>query len=467
MYTHESKGESTMSELKAIILAAGAGTRMKSKLPKVAHKILDKSMVQYVVESAKEAGVSDICVVVGHGKEDVMKAIDTDVSFVVQEQQLGTGHAVMQGIDFIGESGQVLVLFGDTPLITGKTLTKMIAKHQEMDQAVTVLSAIVDDPTGYGRIIRDEAGVFVKSVEHKDASDSERAVCEINSGMYCFEAKALKTALMSLTNHNSQGEYYLPDTIISIMAQGMKVDAMITEDTEEILGVNSKVQLSEAAAIIYRRINRKLMEAGVTFIAPDQSFVSKDAVIGADTTIYPGVMILGATIIGEDCIIGANTKIIDSQLGDGITIENSTILESTIGNGTSVGPYAYIRPHCTIGNHVKVGDFVEIKNAVIGDGSKMSHLTYVGDADVGKNVNFGCGTVVVNYDGKHKHRTTIDDNAFIGCNTNLVSPVHVESYGYTAAGSTITHDVPAYALGVARSRQSNIDDWVKKKMETK
>lgn len=456
-----------MSIMKAVILAAGAGTRMKSKLPKVAHGILDRSMVQYVVETAVEAGADEVCVVVGHGQDDVRKAIAPElaerVSYVVQEQQLGTGHAVMQAADFIGREGQVLVLFGDTPLITAGTLSKMIARHKDQGNGATVLSTFVEDPAGYGRIVRHPDGTFARSVEHKDASEEERRIREINSGMYCFEAAALSDALKLLTNDNAQGEYYLPDTVTSILASGMGVDAMATELAEEILGVNSRVQLAEAAAIMQKRINRKLMEEGATLVAPDQTWVGKDVAVGQDTIIHPGTTITGRTVIGEDCVIGPGTVIRSCTIGSGVKIEHSTLVESAIGDGTTVGPYAYIRPGCAIGAHVKVGDFVEIKNAVIGDGTKLSHLTYVGDADVGRNVNFGCGTVVVNYDGKKKHRTRIDDNAFIGCNTNLVAPVHVQESAYTAAGSTITKEVPAYALGVARARQTNIADWVKKK----
>jgi bifunctional UDP-N-acetylglucosamine pyrophosphorylase/glucosamine-1-phosphate N-acetyltransferase len=452
-----------VSSLKAVILAAGAGTRMKSKFPKVVHKILDKTMLDYVIESAIEAGADDICVVIGHGSEIVKKDTSYNVEFVLQKEQLGTGHAVMQAKDFIGNEGNVLILFGDTPLITGDTLAKMVNYHNKNKNAATLLSTIVEDSTGYGRIIRDESNTFIKSVEHKDATESERKIKEINSGMYCFDAKELNIALTKLTNNNAQGEYYLPDTLKTIMAKRLKVNAMISDIPQEILGVNSRVQLYQAQEIMQKRINYKHMENGVTIISPSNTFISKDTQIDCDTVIYPNTYIEGKTTIGGNSIIGQNNRIVNSVIGDNVNIQSSTILESTINNNTTIGPYAYIRPNSSIGENVKIGDFVEVKNSNIGNNTKISHLTYIGDADVGKNVNFGCGTVVVNYDGVNKHRTIVEDNAFIGCNTNLVSPVIVENNAYTAAGSTITKDVPAYSLGIGRARQVNKDQWVNKK----
>lgn len=452
-----------MSTIKAVILAAGAGTRMKSNKAKVIHKIMDKTMLDYVIESAMEAGATEVCIVVGHQKEEVMKSVTYPVTFVTQEEQLGTGHAVMQAKDFIGDEGEVFVLFGDTPLITGASLSKLRTYHEMNDHAVTVLSTLVEDSDGYGRIIRNKNGQFVKSVEHKDATKEERLVKEINSGMYIYNAKTLKDSLAHLTNDNSQGEYYLPDTLVSIMDGGEPVEAMKISDYEEILGVNSKVQLFEATTIIRRRINEYWMEAGVTMLDANQVFIGKDVELGRDVTILPGTIIEGKSVVGEGSTIGPNVKIISSTIGKNTTVDQSTVLESEVGDDTAVGPFAYIRPNSKVGNHIKVGDFVEIKNAVIGDHTKISHLTYVGDADVGQHVNFGCGTVVVNYDGKKKHRSTIGDYAFIGCNTNLISPVTVEKNAYTAAGSTITKKVPEDALAIARARQENKLEWVKKR----
>jgi len=453
----------TMSNTKAIILAAGAGTRMKSDKPKVIHKIMDKTMLDYVVESAMEAGATDICVVVGHGKEEVISSISYPVTIVTQDEQLGTGHAVMQAADFIGSEGEVFVLFGDTPLITGASLSKLREYHNMNNHGVTVLSTNVSNSDGYGRIIRDEDGNFIRSVEHKDASILERKKKEINSGMYIYEADLLSKSLAKLTNHNVQGEYYLPDTLVSIMNDGHLVESMKISDYEEILGVNSKAQLFEATTIMRRRINYLLMESGVTMIDANQVYIGKDVEIDNDVTILPGTIIEGKSKIGIGSVIGPNAKIINSCIGDNSVIDQSTVLNSNIGNYTSVGPFAYVRPNCEIGNHIKVGDFVEIKNSTIKDHTKISHLTYIGDADVGEHVNFGCGTVVVNYDGVNKYRSTIGDHAFIGCNTNLVSPVIVEKNAYTAAGSTITNDVPENALAVARARQVNKLEWVKKK----
>ncbi len=452
-----------MSVIKAVILAAGAGTRMKSEKPKVIHKIMDKTMLDYVIESAIEAGATEICVVVGHGKEAVIDSVKYPVTFVTQEKQLGTGHAVMQTSDFIGTQGQVFVLFGDTPLITGASLSKLREYHDMNNHGVTVLSTVVDNSNGYGRIIRSDEGDFLKSVEHKDATKTERKVKEINSGMYIYNASALKDSLDKLTNDNSQGEYYLPDTLESIMNDGLKVEAMKIFDYEEILGVNSKVQLFEATSIIRHRINYAWMEAGVTMIDANQVYIGKDVELSKEVTIMPGTIIEGKTSIGWGTTIGPNTKIIDSHIGEFTKIDQSTVLNSKIGNHTTIGPFAYIRPNSDIGNHIKVGDFVEIKNATIKDHTKISHLTYIGDADVGEYVNFGCGTVVVNYDGKSKHRSVIGDHAFIGCNTNLISPVIVESNAYTAAGSTITKTVPKDALAIARARQENKLEWVKKR----
>jgi len=452
-----------MSKLKAVILAAGAGTRMVSETPKVLHKVLDRSMLAYVIEAAQEAGAEEICVVVGHKAEIVKEQTHYKVTYVEQKEQLGTGHAVMQAEEFIGTEGNVLILFGDTPLITGQTLKKMVDYHTSNSNAVTVLSTIVKDPTGYGRIIRDGNNTFIKSVEHKDASEDELKVNEINSGMYCFEASILNEALQTITPHNAQGEYYLPDAVLHILSKNLRADALIIASYEEVLGVNSRVQLSDVTKIMQKRINEQHMLRGVTMVNPDQTYIGKDVEIGMDTIIYPNTIIEGTTTIGVNCILGPSAKIIHSHIGNHTAIDQSTILRSSIGDYTSVGPFAFVRPDCKIGDHIKIGDFVEIKNATIGNNTKVSHLTYIGDADVGEYVNFGCGTVVVNYDGVHKHRTIIEDRAFIGCNTNLIAPVKVEEKAYTAAGSTITVDVPPYSLGIARARQVIIEDWVKRK----
>lgn len=448
---------------RAIILAAGQGTRMKSNTSKVLHQIFHKPLVHYPIQAARYAGATEVCLIVGHKAEEVKEAIGDQVVYGLQTEQLGTGHAVMQAMDFIGDSGEVLILYGDTPLITGETLEKMLAFHRRKKNAATVLSAIVDEPTGYGRIVRDESKHFVKIVEQKDATDEEKRICEINGGMYVFEASLLKFALSKITNNNNQKEYYLTDTIEILLNAGHNVDAIAITNADDILGVNSREQLAQTTNIMKDRVNQKHMANGVTIIDPNNTYIDPEVIIGQDTIIEPGCMIQGATEVGRGCRIGFNTKLTNCKIKDDVDIESSVLVDSQVDSNTHVGPFAYVRPNSHIGENVKIGDFVEIKNATIGNHTKVSHLTYIGDADVGENVNFGCGTVVVNYDGKQKHRSTIKDNAFIGCNTNLVSPVVVEEGAYTAAGSTITNNVPSGALGIGRARQENKEGWVAKR----
>lgn len=438
---------------------------MKSGTSKVLHEIFHKPLVYYPIEAARYAGAQEVCLVVGHKSEEVMKTFGDTVKYALQAERLGTGHAVMQAMDFIGDDGEILVLYGDTPLITAQTIEKMLAFHRKKKNAVTVLSALVDDPTGYGRIVRDESKHFVKIVEQKDATDEEKRITEINGGMYVFEAKHLKSALSKITNNNKQQEYYLTDTIEILLHEGYNVDAIAIMNPDDILGVNSREQLAQATAIMKQRINRKHMDNGVTLIDPHHTYIDPEVEIGQDTVIEPGCIIEGNTSIGEKCLIGYNTKIRNCKVGNSVAIESSMLIDSQIDEGCHIGPFAYIRPNSHIGAKVKIGDFVEIKNATIGEGTKVSHLTYIGDADVGCDVNFGCGTVVVNYDGEKKHRTIIKDHAFIGCNTNLVSPVVIEENVYTAAGSTITQDVPKNSLAIARARQEIKPEWVTKKRQ--
>ena len=452
---------------KALVLAAGQGTRMKSNGSKVLHKVFGKSLVEYPILAAKHIGVEDICLIVGHKAEDVKAALGESVSYVLQKEQLGTGHAVMQASEFIADADEVMILCGDTPLITAETLKKMLDFHREKGNSVTVLSTFMQDPTGYGRIVRSESGNMLKIVEQKDASEEEKRINEINGGIYTFDGKLLQYALSKLTNNNAQGEYYLTDTIEILLAEGHKVDAIAIEESDDIAGVNSRLQLAGVTQVMKERINEKHMANGVTIIDPSSTYIEPDVVIGKDTIIEPGCMLQGKTTIGEGCRIGYNTKLTNMTIKDHVDIEISVLTDSFVDEGTHVGPFAYVRPNSHIGKNIKVGDFVEVKNATIGDGTKIAHLTYVGDADVGEKVNFGCGTVVVNYDGEKKHRTTIGNNAFIGCNTNLVSPVTVEDNAYTAAGSTITNTVPENSLAIARARQENKADWVLKNRNKK
>ncbi len=452
-----------MDNLKVVILAAGQGTRMKSEVPKVLHRVLDKTMAGYVIEASQEAGADDICVIVGHQSamvKNTLKDMYDNIKFAVQKEQLGTGHAVMQAGDFI-KDGNILVLCGDTPLITAETIQKLCSVHESSDNSVTVVSMVVDDPTGYGRIVRENDN-FAKIVEQKDASEDEAEINEVNTGVYIFKAEYLNKAFEKLGNNNSQGEYYLTDTLEIIKNDGGKVGIMVADDADEFMGVNSKLQLSQAIAVMKERINTKLMLEGVTITDPASTYIGKDVKIAPDTIIYPGCMLEGKTVIGKSCIIGPNTRITSSQVDDCVTIQMSVLNDAKVKSFTTVGPFAYLRPNSCIGEHCRIGDFVEIKNSNIDDGTKVSHLTYVGDSDVGKCVNFGCGTVTVNYDGKNKYRCKIGNEVFIGCNTNLVAPVEIADRAYTAAGSTITKNVPEDSLAIARNRQENKEGWRKK-----
>ncbi|MBP2636778.1 MAG: glmU [Firmicutes bacterium] len=452
-----------MSNLMAIILAAGKGTRMKSALPKVLHQIGGKPMVQQVLDAASFSGADKKVVVVGFGAQSVADTLAGQAEFVVQTEQLGTGHAVMQAKRELSEfTGTVMVLCGDTPLLTGKSLAKLYAEHTEAKAAATVLTAVMPDPTGYGRVIRNAAGQVEKIVEHKDASMSELAVSEINTGIYCFEAKELLAALEGLTCNNAQGEYYLTDVMAILNQQGHKVWAVKADDYRETLGINSRQQLAEAEGIIRRRKLDELMDNGVTIMDPNSTFIDSQVEIGADTTIYPFTWIEGQSIIGANCEIGPNSRLSNTTVGEGTTIHFSYTHDCVVGKHVTLGPYVHLRPDTCLKDGVKVGNFVEVKNSTVGEKSKIPHLSYIGDTDMGSGVNIGSGTITVNYDGKHKHRTTIEDDAFIGCNTNLVAPVTVGRGSYVAAGSTITKNVPPSSLGVARARQNNIEGWAEK-----
>lgn len=444
----------------AVILAAGEGKRMYSKLPKVLHKVCGLPMVEHVVNCARELGCAEPVVVVGHGADQVKETIKT-VKFVMQEQQKGTGHAVMMADQYIDDN-DILVLYGDTPLVSAKKLKEMYHFHKNGDYGVTVLTADLDNPAGYGRIVRDDNDLIDSIIEDKDADAEVKKIREINSGMYFFKGTELKKALKKLTNNNAQGEYYLTDALQIIKKEGQKIAAFKTEDPAEIMGVNNKLQLLEASDIMRSRIMEAHMLAGVTIIDAKNTYIDKTVKIARDVTIYPGSILEGSTVVEEDCVIGPNTKISNSILDKGVVAQNSVIMDSKIGEGTSVGPFAYLRPGNIIGKHAKIGDFVEMKNSNFGDYSKASHLAYIGDGDVGSNVNVGCGVVFSNYDGKKKHRAVVEDNSFIGCNVNLVAPVTVKKDSYVAAGTTVTKDVPEGSLAVGRVRQENKEGWANK-----
>lgn len=453
-----------MQETVAVILAAGKGTRMKSALPKVLHAVGGKSMLRHVMTAAEQAGAKRMLVVVGFGGDKVQAEIGAAAEFVLQAEQLGTGHAMMQVQPVLaGFSGTILLLCGDTPLLTGQALLDLVAAHQQSGAAATVLTAKPADATGYGRILRDESGQVLGIVEQKDATAEQKQIGEINTGIYCFEAAPLFAALAGLTCNNAQKEYYLTDVLAILAQAGQQVGAVEVADFQETLGINSRLQLAEAEKILRQRKLVELMDSGVTVMDPASTFVDASVSVGEDTVLYPFTWLEGETTIGRDCRIGPNSRISDSQLGDAVTLHFSYAHECKIAGGVSVGPYVHLRPDTELAAGVKVGNFVEIKNSRVGVGSKLPHLSYIGDADIGSGVNIGCGTITVNYDGKKKHRTVVGDTAFVGCNSNLVAPVSVGSGAYIAAGSTITKDVPDGALGVGRARQSNIAGWVEKK----
>lgn len=447
----------------AVVLAAGQGKRMKSKLYKVLHPVCGKPMVGHVLDTVKATGCERTVVVVGHGAEKVKAYLGQVAEYVLQETQLGTGHAVKQAKELLGsEEGTTVVICGDTPLVTAETLEGLMALHESQNAAATILTAEMAQPAGYGRVIRGEDGGVLRIVEQKDCSEEEAAVHEINTGTYCFDNAKLFAALEKVTNNNNQQEYYLPDVIGILRRQGDIVLGYQTNDVTESIGVNDRLALSEAEGYMRERINRRHMLGGVTIIDPASTYIGAEVVIGADTVLYPGTILKGKTVIGEDCVIGPASEIEDCVIMDGAAVKQSVLNQAQVGTRATVGPFAYLRPGTVLGQEVKIGDFVEVKNATIGDGSKVSHLSYVGDAEVGRNVNIGCGAITVNYDGYNKSRTEIGDDAFIGSNVNLVAPVTVGQGAFVVAGSTITRSVSPDDLAIARARQENKPGYAEK-----
>lgn len=438
-------------DISAVILAAGKGVRMRSSLPKVAHRVAGRAMIAHLVKTVRAAGIEHIIVVVGHGREHVEEILaGENVTFVVQEEQLGTGHALMQAKDAAREES-VLVLAGDTPLLRPQTLADLITKHEQSEARATVLTTRVKDPKGYGRVLRGARGEFVRIVEEKDASPSEKAVDEINSGIYCFDRELVFKALSGIGTQNAQGEYYLTEALELIKADNNKVEICLSDVEEEIYGVNDRIQLAQVEGIMRHRINRELMAQGVAIMDPASTFVDADVKIGPDTLILPFTIIEGQCAIGSFCEIGPSTRISNSVIGDKVTIESSRINQARIGNACTIGPFAYLRPETVLRDNVKVGDFVEIKKSVIDDGSKVPHLSYVGDAQIGKGVNVGAGTITCNYDGVNKYPTILEDGVFIGSNTNLIAPIRVGKNASTGAGSSVSRDIPEDVLAVERA----------------
>lgn len=444
---------------------------MKSDGPKVLCEVLFKPMLDWVIDAVRGAGIEDICVVTGykgHLVEEHLLAqgyLEGSCQTVLQEPRLGTGHAVMQAAGFIEDhqGGNVLVLCSDAPLMDSGSIRAALEAHQKGQNAATVVSARLDNPTGYGRIVREGADGSVSAiVEEKDASEAVRAIREVNSGAYWFEARGLLEVLPLLTNENKAGEYYLTDTLSLLLGRGRRVDAFAADTGDVVRGANNRAQLNGLTEKARRSILERLMEDGVDIPCTDGILVGPDVTVGANTCLLPGSILRGRTAVGANCVIGPNSLLEDSTVADGCRLNAVQCYQSTVGEGVTAGPFVHIRPNTVLAAGVKIGDFVEIKNSSIGEGTKVPHLTYVGDSDVGSGVNFGCGCVTVNYDGQEKNRCTVGDGCFIGCNTNLVAPVTLGDYAYTAAGSTITDSVPENALAIARARQVNKPGWVEK-----
>lgn len=443
-----------------VVLAAGKGTRMKSKLYKVLHKVCGKTMVEHVVDAARGVNPAKIVTVVGTGAGEVEKVLDGKSDFAFQEKQLGTGDAVMTAKEELGDKdGATLVVTGDTPLFTTETFDELFKYHAEKGNAATVLTAEAPNPFGYGRIIRDDQGNVLRIVEQKDGKPEELKVKEINTGVFCFDNKKLFEALKHVDNNNAQGEYYLPDVLEILRNSGERVGAYKMPDFSESLGVNDRIALAQATKTMQRRINEEHMRNGVSFIDPDTAYIDAGVKIGNDTVIEGNVVIKGNTEIGSDCYITNGSRIVDSKIGNHVTITSSTLQEAEMDDNTDIGPNSHLRPKAVIRKGAHIGNFVEIKKAEIGENSKVGHLTYVGDATLGKDINVGCGTIFSNYDGVKKFHTNVGDHSFIGAGSTLIAPINVADHTFIAADSTITKDVDKYDMAIARGRQVNKPDY--------
>jgi bifunctional UDP-N-acetylglucosamine pyrophosphorylase/glucosamine-1-phosphate N-acetyltransferase len=447
----------------AIVLAAGAGTRMKSKHPKVVHELLGKPLVRWVIDAARQAGVTDVVTVLGHGREYVEPLVSADTAIVVQPSRKGTADAVNVCRDACKDiHGSLLVLSGDCPLITARTIAALVAARETSNAAAAVLTMDIEDPFGYGRIVRDESNMVERIVEQKDCSEQQAKITECNSGFYCFDADLLFDALTRVSDQNAQGEFYLTDVIEIARAAGRAVVGMRAGDPDECLGINTRVQLAQATKIMQQRINREHMLAGVTMTDPDTVWIGPDVQIAADVELLPMVTLSGATSIGEGSVIGPNTRLTDTTVGRGCTIDETVALQTRIDDSCTCGPRAYLRPETHLCEGAKAGTHVEIKKSTIGAGSKVPHLSYIGDTQMGEGVNIGAGSITCNYDGAKKWATTIGDGAFIGSDTMMVAPVNLGSNVLVGAGSVITEDVPDNALALGRARQVVKADWHKR-----
>ena len=448
-------------KLKTLILAAGKGTRMKSEMPKVIHKVNGVPMITKIIDTLSGLNPEENILILGHKKEEVLKVVGENCDYVLQTEQLGTGHAVIQAKEKLeGYDGDVMILCGDTPLLRESTLKSLYEYHKESGAVTTILTSIYENPFGYGRIVKED-GLVKAIVEEKEASEEIKKIKEVNAGVYCFNSKELFKALDKIDNNNEKGEYYLTDVIGIQVSENKKVQSFILEDKMEILGVNSKVELTQAGKVLRDRKNRELMEEGVILIDPETTYVEESVKVGRDTVLYPGVVLQGKTVIGENCEIIGNSRIIDSVLGNNIRVESSVIEESILEDGVTMGPFAHIRPKSLLKEKVHIGNFVEVKKSTLEKGVKAGHLTYLGDAQVGENTNIGAGTITCNYDGVNKFKTVIGKDAFIGSDSMLVAPVNIGEKALIGAGSVITKDVPSNSLAVSRSKQIIKTDWRK------
>jgi bifunctional UDP-N-acetylglucosamine pyrophosphorylase/glucosamine-1-phosphate N-acetyltransferase len=460
----------TKSAVHVAILAAGQGTRMKSALPKVLHPISGRSLLGHVLKTARAVSPATITVIVGH-KADAVRAHlagKGDIQFALQEPQLGTAHAVQQVEPLLRhEQGTLVLLSGDVPLLSVLTLERLLATHTAAGAAATVVTASVDRPYGYGRIVRHE-GRIARIVEERDASPEERKIHEINSGIYAFDLAVLFDALRGIASQNAQGEYYLTDLVAIYRRRKLPVETLLIDNAQEIRGINSRTELADVSRIVRQGKNEELMAAGVTIVDPATTYIDPDVEVGADTVIHPGVVIEGQSRIGAACEIQAHVRIADSEIGDRVTINNFCLISGArVADGVAVGPFAHLRPETVVGEGARIGNFVELKKTTLGPGSKANHLSYLGDATIGAGVNIGAGTITCNYDGEKKHPTVIEDGVFIGSDSQLIAPVTVGKGAYIAAGSSITNDVPAGSLGIARGKQANVAGWVAKKKGAK